>query len=81
MNYEKLRKLLVWLTANKLIERKRKQILSPTQERLTYQPKIIIFNNEQNRNVARLERKEFVKYFGVLIDRYLSWKHHVGSCQ
>ena len=49
------RKLLVWLTANKLIERKRKQkfvILSPTQERLTYQPKIIIFDNEQNKNVT-----------------------------
>ena len=81
-----MRKLLVWLTANKLIERKRKQgfvILSPTQERLTYQPKIIILDNEQNTNVAQ-ERKEFVKYFGVLIDCYLSWKHHVdhaGSCQ
>ena len=49
------RKLLVWLTANKLIERKRKQkfvILSPTQERLTYQPKIILFDNEQNKNVT-----------------------------
>ena len=27
-------------------------------------------------NVA-LERKEFVKYLGILIDCNLSWKHHV----
>ena len=51
-------------------------IFCPAQKRLTYQPKIIIFDNEQNKNVA-LERKKFVKYLGILIDRNLTWKHHV----
>lgn len=37
---------------------------------------MIIFDNEQNKNVA-LDRKEFVKYLGILIDGNLSWKHHV----
>jgi len=51
-------------------------IFSPAQKRLTYRPKIIIFDNEQNKNVA-LEHKECVKYLVILIDRNLSWKHHV----
>ena len=49
-------------------------IFFPTQKRLTHQPKIIICDNEQNKNAA-LERKECVKYFGVLIDCYLSWRN------
>ena len=86
---QELRKSLACLKANNLNclnvkgNKIKCVILSPIQERLTYQPKLIIFNNEQNKN-ADLERKEFAKYFGVLIDRYLSLKHHVdhvGSCQ
>ena len=50
--------------------------MSPAQKRLTYQPKLIIFDNEQNKNVA-LEHKECVKYLVILIHRNLSWKHHV----
>ena len=78
---QELCKLYIWLTANKLtLNKKKKQtnfvIFCPIKTRLTYQPKIIIFDNEQNKNVA-LERKEFVKYLGILIDRNLSWKHHV----
>ena len=71
--------LNVWFIANKLtlnIKKSNFVIFCPTQKRLTYQPKIIIFDNEQNKNVA-LERKEFDKYLGILIDRNLSWKHHV----
>ena len=49
-------------------------IFSPAQRKLTYQPKIMIFDNEQNKKVA-LECKEFVKYLGILIDNNLSWKH------
>jgi len=44
------------------------------KKKLTY--KIIIFDNKQNKNAA-LERKEFIKYLGILIDSNLSWKHHV----
>ena len=43
---------------------------------VTINPKIIIFDNKQNKNIA-LERKKFVKYLGILIERNLTWKHHV----
>ena len=43
---------------------------------VTINPKIIIFDNKQNKNRA-LERKKFVKYLGILIERNLTWKHHV----
>ena len=36
----------------------------------------MIFDNEQNKNVA-LECKEFVKYLGILIDNNLSWKYDI----
>ena len=70
---QELCKLHIWLTANKLTLNMKKTnfvIFCPIQKRLTYQPKII-FDNEQNNNVA-LERKEFVQYLGILIDRNLS---------
>ena len=35
-----------------------------------------MFDNDQTKNVA-LEHKECVKYVVILIDRNLSWKHHV----
>ena len=51
-------------------------IFSPAQRKFTYRPKIMIFDNEQNKNVA-LECKEFIKYLGILIDSHLTWKHHI----
>ena len=51
-------------------------IFCPAQKRLIYQPKIIIFDNKQNKNVA-LKCKEFIEYLGTLIDCNLSWKHNV----
>ena len=42
----------------------------------TYLPKIMIFDNDQNKNVA-LECREFVRYLGVIIDNNLSWKQHI----
>ena len=36
----------------------------------------MIFDNEQNKKVA-LEHKDYVKYLGILIDKNLSWKHHI----
>ena len=76
---QELCKLYIWLTANKLtlnIKKTNFVIVCPTQKRLTYQPKIIIFDTRQNNNIA-LECKEFVKYLGILIDCHLSWKHRV----
>ena len=51
-------------------------IFRPAQRKLTYHPKIMIFDNDQNKNVA-LECKEFVRYLGIIIDNNLSWKHHI----
>ena len=74
---QELRKLYVWLTANKLtLNVKQKPnfvIFCPTQKKLTHQPKITC-DNEQNKNVT-LEWNECVKYFGVLIVCYLSWRN------
>ena len=37
-----------------------------------------MFDNEQNKYVD-LESKVYIKYFGVLIDKNLSWKHHIDA--
>ena len=76
---QELHKLHDWLAANKLslnIKKTNFVIFCPAQKKLTYQPKLMIFDNEQNKNVA-LESKEYVRYLGILIDKNLSWKHHI----
>ena len=76
---QELCKLFDWLTANKLtlnIKKTNFVIFRPAQRKLTYHPKIMIFDNDQNKNVA-LECKEFVRYLGIIIDNNLSWKHHI----
>ena len=68
-----------WLTANKLtlnIKKTNFVIFRPAQRKLNYLPKIMIFDNDQNKNVA-LECKEFVRYLGVIIDNNLSWKQYI----
>ena len=39
---------------------------------------INVFDNESNKKVT-LERKNFIKYLGLLIDENLSWKTHIHS--
>ena len=76
---QELCKLFDWLTANKLtlnIKKTNFVIFRLAQRKLTYHPKIMIFDNDQNKNVA-LECKEFVRYLGIIIDNNLSWKHHI----
>ena len=76
---QELCKLFDWLTANKLtlnIKKTNFVIFRPAQRKLNYHPKIMIFDNNQNKNVA-LECKESVRYLGVIIDNNLSWKHHI----
>ena len=51
-------------------------IFRPAQRKLNYHPKIMIFDDDQNKNVA-LECKESVRYLGVIIDNNLSWKQHI----
>ena len=53
-------------------------IFRPYQKKLTYQPKIYIFDNEQNKSIE-LECKDYVKYLGILIDNNLSWRHHIDQ--
>lgn len=76
---QELCKLFDWLTANKLtlnIKKTNFVIFRLTQTKLTYHPKIMVFDNDQNKNVA-LECKEFVRYLGIIIDNNLSWKHRI----
>ena len=76
---QELCKLFDWLTANKLtlnIKKTNFVIFRPAQRKLTYQPKIMIFDNDQNKNVA-LECKEFVRFLGIIIDNNVFWKHHI----
>ena len=51
-------------------------ILCPAQRKVTFQPSITIFDNDKNKYVS-LERKESVKYLGIVIDQNLTWKHHI----
>ena len=74
----KLNKVYDWLIANKLtfnIKKSNFVILCPAQRKLSYQPKIVIFDNKQNKKVVP-ENKDYVKYLRILIDKNLSWKHH-----
>ena len=76
MNAE-LHKLDIWLTSNKLTLNIKNQILfRPYQKRLSFQPKISIFDNEKNMSVP-LDCKDYVKYLGILIESNLSWKIHI----
>ena len=50
-------------------------IFRPAQRKLNYHPNIMIFDNNQNKNMA-VECKDSVRYLGVIIDNNLSWKHH-----
>ena len=46
-------------------------IFCPAQRKLSFQPNITIFDNDKNKYVS-LERKEFVKYLGIFIDKIKS---------
>ena len=77
-----LQKLYMWLTANRLTLNSKKSnffiVFHPYQKQLAYQPKICMFDNEQNKYVD-LESKVYIKYLGVLIDKNLSWKYHIDT--
>ena len=52
-------------------------IFHPYQKRLNYEVNLNAYDNRTNKFV-NLERKEDVKYLGVLIDSNLCWKYHVS---
>ena len=60
-----LHKLYMWLILNKLNLNMKKSnfvIFRPHHKKLSFQPKISIFENEKNMNVS-LDCKDYVKYF------------------
>ena len=74
-----LKKLSNWLIANKLtlnINKSHFVIFSPRQKKMNYQPVIKIFDNNSQHRIA-LERKDYIKYLGVFLDKHLSWKPHI----
>ena len=75
-----LLKVVDWLTANKLslnVKKTHYIIFHPYQKRLNYGVNIKILDSCVNK-YFNLERKEYDKYLGVMIDNHLSWKHHIN---
>ena len=70
-----------WLNCNKLtlnIKKSNFVVFHPHQKKLNYSPRIRIFDISRNENVT-LERKDVIKYLGLLIDENLSWKNHINN--
>ena len=68
------------LTANKLSLIYKKTnfvIFNPYQKRLNHVVTIKVYDNHTRRQFA-LERKDYIKYLGVLIDSHLTWKYHIS---
>ena len=53
-------------------------LASREQKKPNYKPKIRLFDNEKM-EYATLESKEYIKYLGILIDKNLTWKHHIDT--
>ena len=78
--YNASNKLEFVLYANKLslnVKKTHYIIFHPYQKRLNYGINIKIFDSCVNK-YFNLERKEYVKYLGAMIDNHLSWKHHIN---
>ena len=43
---------------------------------MNYQPVTKMFDNNSQHRIA-LERKDYIKYLGVFLDKHLSWKPHI----
>ena len=48
------------------------------KKKLNYDPQVYVFDSESNKKVT-LERPNFIKYLGLLIDENLSWKTRIHS--
>jgi len=78
---EELINVCDWSLANKLTlnaKRSNYVIFHPYQQKIQSVINLKVFDNEY-KAFRILERKQFVKYLGVLIDSNLSWNHHVAN--
>ena len=68
-----------WLFANKLSINidKSNIIFHPYQKRLNYDVNLTAFDHKTN-TYNFLEQKDYARYLGVLIDKYLTWKYHIS---
>lgn len=75
-----LSKVVGWLIANKLslnIKKTNYIIFHPYQKRIVFDIRIKVYDS-RTKTFFDLERKDHVKYLGVIIDQHLSWKHHIN---
>ena len=76
---KKLTSVCNWLIANKLSLNTKKSnfvIFRPYQKRMNFEVTIKLFDQDKNSSIS-LEKKDNVKYLGVLIDSNLTWKQHI----
>ena len=74
-----LTKVSEWLIANKLslnIKKSNYVIFCPKQKKVNREISIKMYDTSANRYCS-VERKDFVKFLGILIDCNLKWKHHI----
>ena len=76
---DELMKVCEWLNANKLSLNNGKSnfvIFHPYQHKAYYDVNLKIYDNSLQKSIP-LERKNYVKYLGVLIDSNLSWRYRI----
>ena len=78
---QNLHNLYNWLTSNKLsLNIKKVKVCNflSISKKINYDPQVNVFDSESDKKVT-LERKNFIKYLGLLIDENLSWKTYIHS--
>jgi hypothetical protein len=76
---DELRKVCLWLEANKLtlnISKSNYVIFHPYQKKTNYNPQIIVYDSN-SKTFLPLQIKSNVKYLGLFIDSNLTWKVHI----
>ncbi len=74
-----LHKVHTWLTVNKLslnTDKCNYVIFHPHQKRMPEQINNKLFDNCTNEFIS-LEQKVSIRYLGILIDKHLTWDHHI----
>jgi len=74
-----LSKVSEWLIVNKLtlnINKSNFVIFCPSQTKINKEISIKMYDNSANK-LCSLDRKDVLKFLGILIDCNLKWKHHI----